>query len=114
MSSGDIYIDFATSDISARGIDQGFYEACQNMSSYQRGVESCGHYRHTRETLFLPQGYNYTGFLVPIINDDCLQSFPRYIQLNLFVPGSAALKGEYSMARIRIDDDDFDGPLCNQ
>jgi hypothetical protein len=110
--AGDIYVDYATTDISARGTDDALYLECQKMSSYQRGLSGCGHYKHTRGTIFMPRGYNISGFLVPIVNDICLQRFPRYFQVNLYVPGSSVLAGETTSARVRIDDDDFKGIDC--
>ena len=110
--SGDIYVDYATSDLSARGEDEMQFLVCMAMAAYDRGVAGCGDYRHSRGTLFIPSGYNLSGFIVPLINNDCLSRFPRYIQLNLYVTGSAVLAGQTASAMIRIDDDDFGGPAC--
>ena len=109
---GDIYVDYATSDLSARGEDEAQFLLCMAMAPYDRGIAGCGDYRHTQGTLFIPRGYNTSGFLVPLINNDCLSRFPRYIQLNLYVTGSAVFAGQTASATIRIDDDDFSSPPC--
>lgn len=112
LYDGDMYVDYATSDLSAKGVNDEMYLTCMAMSPYHRGLYGCGNYRRVQGTLFIPRGYNFSGFTVPLINDDCLSRFPKYIQLNLYVTGSAVFAGQATSAVIRIDDDDFDSAGC--
>lgn len=44
---------------------------------------------------------------IPIMDNLCRQSFSRYIQLTLSIPGGTAMVGEMLYTTIRIDDNDF-------
>jgi hypothetical protein len=109
---GDVYIAYATSDLSAMGVDKDTFAACLLLPTDQRGPAACGDYQQTRGTLFIPAGSNSGGFQVPIMNDLCNERFMKYIQITISVPGSAALQGASMSATLRIDDDDYLQPVC--
>ena len=104
---GDVYIEYATSDLSAQGVDNTKFEACMNLATNERGPAGCGDYEQTKGVLHLAAGSVSGGFDVRIMNDLCKERFMKYIQVTISVPGSAALQGETVSCKIRIDDDDY-------
>ncbi len=50
---------------------------------------------------------------VRIMNDNCREPFPKYVQLTMSIPGTNVMHGEHYKAKLRIDDDDFDQPYCD-
>jgi hypothetical protein len=109
---GDINIEYATSDLTARGVDNTKFDACQNIPTNERGPSGCGDYEQTQGVLFIPKGSNSGGFKVKLMNDLCYERFLEYIQVTLSVPGSAALQGNSVVTKIRIDDDDYTSQPC--
>jgi hypothetical protein len=53
------------------------------------------------------------AILVPIMDDQCYEHYPKYIALRLNVPGGDVLLGEQYAMHIRIDDDDFNQDACS-
>jgi len=105
--AGDVIIEYATSDITALGVDKYKFSECMGIATNLRGPAKCGDYQQTSGNLLIPAGANSGGFKVPIMNDLCLEKFPKYIQVTLSIPGGASLQGEAMSTKIRIDDDDF-------
>ena len=110
---GALSIEYATSDISAKGVDSEKYTVCLSMAASLRADANCGDYEQTTGVIYFSEGANSGGFEVNVMNDQCRQRFFRYIQLTLSIPGSTALQGEVSNAKIRIDDDDFLESECS-
>lgn len=99
-------LEYATSDLTAQGVDSAHFATCQAIATAQRPQEGCGDYEHTAgQVVFLP-GVVTGGFVVPIMDDYCYERDSKFIQLTLAVPGAGALQGETFHAMIRIDDDD--------
>jgi hypothetical protein len=53
------------------------------------------------------------AFAVFIVNDFCHEHYSEYVLLTMSIPGAQAIGGEDYIARIRIDDDDADKPVCS-
>lgn len=104
---GEVYIEYATSDLSAQGVDSTKFTACMGLATNERGPAGCGDYEQTKGVLRLAAGSVSGGFDVRIMNDLCKERFMKYIQVTISVPGSAALQGEAVSCKIRIDDDDY-------
>jgi len=109
---GEIVLEYATSDLTAFGVDAVKFAQCQGIAVNLRGPSGCGDYQQTRGNLVIPANVASGGFYVPIVNDNCNERFPKYIQITISVPGSGALQGESVSARLRIDDDDFSAQQC--
>lgn len=107
--AGTIVVEFATSDLTARGVDKARYEECLLLAPLQRGPAGCGDYQHSSGVVVIPEGVKSGGFTVNILDDLCKERFMEYVQVTLSVPGSAALQGERLSTKIRIDDNDYDG-----
>ena len=105
--AGPLVLEYATSDLTATGVDTTKFDECMNMATNLRGPAKCGDYEQTSGNLIIPQGSNQAGFQIRIMNDLCHERFLKYVQLTLSVPGSSTLQGEAHSARLRIDDDDF-------
>ena len=107
--AGDTVVEYATSDLTARGMDSARYEECLAMATMDRGPAGCGDYEQSSGVVIIPAGVKSGGFTVRILDDLCKERFMEYIQVTLSVPGAAALQGERLSAKIRIDDNDYDG-----
>jgi len=107
-----VIVEYSTSDLTALGVDKYKFAACMQIPTNLRGPAKCGDYQQTSGNLLIPAGANSGGFKVPIMNDLCLEQFPKYIQITIAVPGSNALQGEAMSAKVRIDDDDFLQSKC--
>merc|ERR1711988_257969 len=111
--SGEIVLEYATSDLTATGVDATKFAACQALAATLRGPANCGDYEQTTGNLVIPEGSNQAGFKVKIMNDQCRERFLKFVQVTLSVPGSSVLQGESMVAKIRIDDDDFESSTCD-
>eukprot|EP00607_Mallomonas_marina_P001833 CAMPEP_0182440058 /NCGR_PEP_ID=MMETSP1167-20130531/86819_1 /TAXON_ID=2988 /ORGANISM="Mallomonas Sp, Strain CCMP3275" /LENGTH=734 /DNA_ID=CAMNT_0024633901 /DNA_START=486 /DNA_END=2688 /DNA_ORIENTATION=- len=111
--AGDITIEYATSDLTAKAVDPIKYAACEQLPPNRRAPAGCGDYRQSNGFLTIPEGSTYGAIKVPITNNNCLDRFLKYMQITLSVPGSAALQGETTIAKIRKDDDDFSKPIVD-
>ncbi len=123
---GELILEFATSDLTAKGIDSNHYQFCMNHTAVERHRLGCGDYEQTVGIIVFPAGVSSSGFTVNVIDDDCYERDMKYIQvsaalliksllvfsffpsqLSLSVPGGGPLQGEGFDALIRIDDDDY-------
>jgi hypothetical protein len=102
-------ISYATSDLTAQGVDLIKYDECMNMPLEDRGSKCKGDYLQTAGEITFGPKDSEVAFAVFIINDKCHEHYPEYILLTLSIPGSQAIGGEDYIARIRIDDDDDPG-----
>jgi hypothetical protein len=101
-----IVLEYATSDLTATGIDSKKYEACLHLPKMQRGLAECGDYEQTRGYMILEEGRDRSTFTVGIVDDLCQEKFMKFIQLTLSIPGANVMQGEMVSAKIRIDDND--------
>jgi hypothetical protein len=105
--SGEFVVYYATSDLTAEGIDSDKYQECLLLSPTERSTSGCGDYEQTRGTVLFAEGVGSSGFTVNIVDDQCYEKYLEFIQITLSVPGSKGLQGENIVAKLRIDDDDF-------
>lgn len=124
-------IAYATSDLTAKGVDGYKYAACLLLSPANRGPAGCGDYEQTQGKIYYPEGANSGGFTVNIVNYLCSKPFLKFIQvslsnfseysgsefplvqLTLSVPGAGGIQGQSFTAKLRIDDDNFLYQQCS-
>ena len=78
---GELALHYATSDLTAQGVDSIKYAACQNLAPSDRGTSNCGDYGQTSGVLIIAAGVSSGAFQVPILNDLCKERFMKYIQV---------------------------------
>ena len=105
--SGLLVLEYATSDLTARGVDRAKFAECFLLAATERGPAGCGDYEQTTGQLRIPAGEEKGGFTIRISDDRCWE-IPEYLQVSVSVPGGGALQGEKLSAKIRIDDNDYD------
>merc|ERR1711988_1675908 len=98
-------VAYATSDLTASGIDERMYESCAAVNTALRS--GCGDYLQTAGEVTFAAGSTSALFQVYIVDDRCWEQDIEYLQLTLAIPGAAALQGEQYYAKLRIDDNDF-------
>jgi len=103
-------VAYATSDLTAKGVDTKKYQVC--MDSVLANREGCGDYLQAAGEVTFAAGATSALFVVYLMNDNCLEHYQEYVQLSLSVPGGSAAIGEDYLAKLRIDDDDFDQSAC--
>ena len=103
-------VAYATSDLTAKGVDTGKFNDCWNSNIRNR--EGCGDYLQTAGEVTFSAGSTSELFTVFLMNDRCWEHYPEYIQVTLSPPGGVAAIGEDYVAKIRIDDDDFTYTAC--
>ena len=104
-----LVLEYATSDLTATGVDSNKYAECLELPPLKRGAAKCGDYEHTQGLMTIAAGDDRGTFTVGIVDDRCREHFMEFIQLTISVPGSASLQGESMSAKLRIDDNDFEG-----
>jgi hypothetical protein len=105
--SGRMVLQYATSDVTARGVDTSFFNYCLTIGPEERAPIGCGDYEQTSGYVFFEEGVAAGGFEVRIMDDRCYERYEELVQLTLSIPGNGVLQGERVEAMIRIDDDDF-------
>ena len=110
---GDVYIEYATSDLTAMGVDSYKYTECLGLAASERGPSGCGDYQQTSGVLYIAAGVGSAAFQINIINDNCYERYMKFVQVTIAVPGSAALQGGAMVATVRIDDDDYLQEACD-
>ncbi|GMH95725.1 hypothetical protein TrST_g6431 [Triparma strigata] len=100
-------VGYATSDLTATGIDGDKFLKCNALPSNRR--DGCGDYQQTSGEVTFLRGAGSATFTVNIMNDFCKERYMEYVQLTLNVPGGGVLSGDGFMAVIRIDDNDWEG-----
>jgi hypothetical protein len=103
-------IAYATSDLTAKGIDTAKFAECMNRPVAAR--EGCGDYLMVAGEVTFEPGDASVNFVVYLVNDLCHEHHPEYLLVTLSVPGAGAAQGEDFIARVRIDDDDLGGQYC--
>jgi len=111
--SGDVHLEYGTSDLSAKGVDRLKYTYCMTIPPADRGPLDCGDYLQASGRFTIFAGDTSGEFKVYLIDDLCHEKYPEYIQVTLSVPGSNALQGSKVSAKLRIDDDDFLREKCS-
>jgi hypothetical protein len=86
--SGSLAIAYATSDLSARGIDEYHYDECMELATKDRGPRGCGDYQLTSGVMYIREGMTSGGFTVKIMNDLCYENYQEYIQVFLKISSS--------------------------
>ena len=89
--SGSLAIAYATSDLSARGIDEYHYDECMELATKDRGSRGCGDYQLTSGVMYIREGMTSGGFTVKIMNDLCYENYQEYIQVFLKISSSSSL-----------------------
>ncbi|KAG7385097.1 hypothetical protein PHYPSEUDO_001949 [Phytophthora pseudosyringae] len=103
-------IGYATEDRSALGVDALKFAACMKVPSTQR--KDCGDYQQVAGEVTFGAGETSKLVTIPIMEDACLEQWEKHFVVRLHVPGGEPLLGEDFLARVRIDDDDFNGDPC--
>lgn len=85
IHSGHLVLEYATSDLTAKGVDDDKYSECMNMSTALRAQAGCGDYRQTKGIVTILPGDDRGTFIVPIINDLCKERYMEFIQVNFVV-----------------------------
>uniref|UniRef100_H3H2V4 Calx-beta domain-containing protein n=1 Tax=Phytophthora ramorum TaxID=164328 RepID=H3H2V4_PHYRM len=103
-------IGYATEDRSAVGVDALKFAACMKVPSTQR--KDCGDYQQAAGEVTFAAGEMSKLVTIPIMEDNCLEQWEKHFVVRLHVPGGEPLLGEDFIARVRIDDDDFNSDPC--
>jgi hypothetical protein len=111
VSKERLVISFATSDISALGVDTETFEYCLSLYLDDRDL-SCGDYEQTAGDVVFAEGVAEAVFFVRVMDNPCRQLRTRFVQLTLGLPGGSAFIGDSRMALLRIDDDDLEKEEC--
>lgn len=104
-------IGYATEDRSAIGVDALKFAACTRLALTKRRRE-CGDYQQSAGEVTFATGETSKLVTIPIMDDMCYEPWEKHFVVRLQVPGGEPLLGEDFIARVRIDDDDFNSVLC--
>ncbi|CEG49796.1 hypothetical protein L917_05299 [Plasmopara halstedii] len=103
-------VGYATEDRSAVGVDALKFSACTKLPLIMR--KDCGDYQQISGEITFAAGETSTLLTVPIMDDTCFEQWEKHFVVRLHVPGGEPLLGEDFIARVRIDDDDFNSEPC--
>ncbi len=92
--AGPMAIEYATSDLTARGVDAAQYEACMGIAVRDRAAAGCGDYLHASGVVAIAAGDTSGGFTVSIIDDLCHERFMEYIQVNNYYFETVVFKAQ--------------------
>ena len=104
-------IGYATSDITAFGVDDLKYSLCLQLAPAQRS--GCGDYLLTSGETTFAAGESTKQILISLVNDRCYEHYPEHFQVNLHIPGGPPLLGPNYIAAVRIDDEDWLDSVCD-
>jgi hypothetical protein len=110
-NSYPLTVSWATSDMTATGVDKETYERCFTIPAIDR-YGSCGDYMVSAGDLYFEAGITAKSFFVPLMDNGCYEHAMKYFRVALHVPGGGVLRGEQYEARVRIDDDDMLDDPC--
>jgi hypothetical protein len=79
--AGEVVLEYATNDLTAKGIDTERYDFCLRLPVSQRASKGCGDYEQTAGHLVIPAGVTSGGFTVRIMDDLCFSRNMKYIQV---------------------------------
>jgi len=77
---GLVVLEYATSDLTARGVDAAHYAYCLMLSVEQRSLEYCGDYEQSAGLVHILPGENSGGFNINIMDDTCYEKNMEFIQ----------------------------------
>ena len=105
--SGTAHIGYATSDITAIGVNADIFYKCQKYFNYERRPQACGDYLMAAgELTFAPTQFDQT-IRIEIMDDWCHERYGEFFRIQLFLIGGPAIIGEKYATVVRIDDDDL-------
>ena len=78
---GHSCVEYATSDLSAQGIDTNKFESCMLLPVKERTSNGCFDYEQTRGFMHILEGDDRGTFTVRIVNDLCQERFMEYVQV---------------------------------
>lgn len=78
----EIVLEYATSDLTAAGVDSAKFASCSILAPRDRGHARCGDYEQTAGLVTIPAGEVSGGFTVNIVDDQCRQIYMRFIQVS--------------------------------
>lgn len=79
--AGAMVVEYATSDLTAQGVDDKQYADCLLMSPQYRAAAGCGDYLRSAGAVVFAPGATSAGFTVSIVDDLCRERFMEYIQV---------------------------------
>lgn len=79
--NGRIVVEYATSDLTAKGVDSLKYAECMKMATLLRASAGCGDYEQTSGVIVMEPTDDKAGFTVNIVDDLCYERFMEYIQV---------------------------------
>lgn len=103
-------VGYATEDRSAISVDAAKFAACLQVPSTQR--KDCGDYQQVAGEVTFAAGETSKLVTIPVMEDTCFEQWEKHFVVRLHVPGGEPLLGEDFIARVRIDDDDFNSDPC--
>ncbi len=80
--AGEIVLEYATSDLTARGVDTEYFDYCLSLPVEVRGGLRCGDYEQTVGHVVIPAGVTSGGFTVRVMDDRCYSPFMKYLQVS--------------------------------
>jgi hypothetical protein len=83
--AGEVVLEYATNDLTAKGIDNEHYNYCLLLPVSQRASKGCGDYEQTVGHLVIPAGVTSGGFTVRIMDDLCYSRHMKYIQVRFAI-----------------------------
>ena len=78
---GRMVIEYATSDLTARGVDSIFYNHCLSLPVNHRAAIGCGDYEQTAGRVIFEEGVGGGSFEIRIMDDRCYERFMKFIQV---------------------------------
>jgi hypothetical protein len=78
--AGRVVLEYATNDLTARGVDSNKYRACMEMATGDRAALGCGDYEQTSGLMVIESGRTTGGFTVNIMDDYCYEPDLKFIQ----------------------------------
>lgn len=78
---GELVLEYATSDLTARGVDSAKFAECLTIPTADRSPAACGDYEQTAGLMVIKSGVTTGGFTVNIMDDYCYERDLKYIQV---------------------------------
>lgn len=79
--NGSLTLEYATSDLTARAVDEVKYRECRALPVADRAAAQCGDYEQTRGLMYIAPGDDRGTFTVRLIDDYCPERFVEYVQV---------------------------------
>ncbi|RYH30928.1 hypothetical protein EON65_03870 [archaeon] len=78
---GRVVLEYATNDLTARGVDSNKFRACLQAPTASRAALGCGDYEQTAGLVVIEPGVVTGGFTVNIMDDYCYEVDMKFIQV---------------------------------